>query len=280
MTVAAPPSEGGRAVPSAAVELGTLYAHRHLLWAFVRNDLRGRYVGSSIGFFWTVVNPVLELVTYTFVFHTLLAVKFHPTGNTVHYVLFMFCGMMGWSAFADGVTRATSSITDHAHLLRKLHFPAILLPATAVVTATVNQLFRLLILGIGMLLIGDGLSWHALLVPLFVLIQATLTLGIGLFLATLNVYFRDTSHWVTAGLLIGMFVTPVFYPASAYPREFALLLYPNPMAQIIGVYQGLLLNHHIPVINSMLYAAVAAVGALIVGSSVFAHNRRHFSDLV
>lgn len=250
------------------------------MWSFIRNDLKGRYVGSSIGFFWTVVNPVLELLTYTFVFHTLLDVRFHPTGNTAHYVLFMFCGMMGWSAFADGVVRATTSITDHAHLLRKLNFPAVVLPAHLVLSAVVNQGFRLLILLLGSLLLGGGLTWHALLVPVFVAVQAAFTLGVGLFLATVHVYFRDTAHWVSAGLLIGMFVTPVFYPASAYPREYTLLLYPNPMAQVIGVYQGLLLNHHVPFFNSMLYAAVASGVALVVGASVFAHNRRQFADLV
>lgn len=253
---------------------------RGLLWAFVRKDLQQRYVGSSIGFFWTVVNPVLELVTYTFVFHVLLDVRFHPSGNTTHYVLFMFCAMIAWSAFADGITRATASVTDAGHLLRKLHFPAVVLPAHVVASAVVNQGIRLGILLLGMLLVGDGLSWHVLLVPIFVVIQAAFTLGVGLLLATLNVYYRDMGHWVSAALMIGMFITPVFYPASAYPREFLLVLYPNPMAQIVGILQGLLLNQHVPHLNSMLYAAVAAVGALVVGASVFAHNRRHFPDLV
>jgi lipopolysaccharide transport system permease protein len=87
-------------------------------------------------------------------------------------------------------------------------------------------------------------------------------------------------HWVNAGLMIGMFVTPVFYPASAYPRQFVLLLYPNPMAQLVGIYQSLLLNQQVPAASSMLYAAVTAGIALVVGASVFAHNRRAFADLV
>lgn len=278
---AAPPSAASRAAsPSAAAELLTLWRARGLLWAFVRKDLQQRYVGSSIGFFWTVVNPILELLTYTFVFHVLLDVRFHPSGNTAQYVLFMFCGMIAWAAFADGITRATRSVTESAHLLRKLHFPAIVLPAHVVLSAVVNQSLRLSILLVGMLLLGDGVSWHALLVPLFVVVQALFTLGVGLLLATLNVYYRDMGHWVAAALMIGMFVTPVFYPASAYPRQFLLLLYPNPLAQFVGIYQGLLLNQHVPFFNSMLYACVAAGGALVVGASVFAHNRRAFPDLV
>lgn len=277
---AAPRAPSVRAAPTALGELRELWSARGLLWAFVRTELRQRYMGSSIGFFWTVVNPLLELVTYTFVFHVLLDVRFHPSGNTAHYVLYLFCGMMAWSAFADGITRATASVTDHAHLLRKMNFPAATLPAHLVVGAVVNQGFRILILLLGMLLLGEGISWHAALVPLVVVLQAMFTLGLGMFLATLNVYFRDVGHWVSAGLLIGMFVTPVFYPASAYPRQFLLLLYPNPMAQLVGIYQSLLLNQQLPYVNSVLYAVIASVGMLLVGASVFAHNRRKFPDLV
>jgi lipopolysaccharide transport system permease protein len=261
-------------------ELRDLWSGRLLLWAFVKNDLRARYVGSSIGFFWTVVNPILELVTFTFVFHVLIGVRVHPSGDTAQYVLFLFCGMVSWNAFADGITRATSSIRSHAHLLRRMNFPPIVLPAHVVVSSVVNQLFRLLILLFGMLLLGDGVSWHVLLLPPFIVLQAIFTLGVGLCVATAHVYFRDMGHWVEAALRIGMFVTPVVYPASAYPREFVLLLYPNPMAQFVGISQGLLLNQEVPAVNSMLWAAVTAFGALAVGAWVFAHNRRHFADLV
>lgn len=265
---------------SVAGELRELWRGRDLLLALVRNDLRARYVGSSIGFFWTVVNPILELVTFTFVFHVLIGVKYHPAGNTTQYVLFLFCAMVVWNAFADGITRATTSIRAHAHLVRKLNFPSIVLPAHVVLSAGVNQLFRLLILFGGMVLLGDGLSWQIALLPPFLLLQACFTLGIGLMVATFNVYFRDMGHWVEAALRIGMFVTPVFYPASAYPREFVLLLYPNPMAQFVGITQGLLLNQHVPFVNSMIWAALTSAAALVVGLWVFAHNRRQFADLV
>jgi ABC-type polysaccharide/polyol phosphate export permease len=85
---------------------------------------------------------------------------------------------------------------------------------------------------------------------------------------------------VQAALMLGVFVTPVFYPASEYPRAFVLLLYPNPMAQLVGIWQGLLLNQHVPHHNSILWALVSAVLALLVGASVFAHHRKKFADLV
>lgn len=266
--------------PSALGELAALWQARTLLAAFTRNEIGARYVGSSLGLFWTIIIPLLELLTYTFVFHTLLSVSFHPAGTTQHYVLFLFCGMLAWAGFADGITRCTTCITDHAHLVRKLNFPAIVLPAHLVLSTLVNQGFRFVILLLGMLLIGDGWSWHVVLALPFFLVQAALTLGVGMFLATLNVYFRDMGHWVNAALMFGMFVTPVFYPASAYPRQFILLLAPNPMAQFIGIYQSFLLNQDFPPITSMLYAVIVSGVALMVGASVFAHNRKEFPDLV
>jgi ABC-type polysaccharide/polyol phosphate export permease len=274
------PTEHPRPAATALGELTELWRARRLLSSFIWNDLKQRYVGSSIGFFWTVVNPTVELFVYTFVFHVLIGVKFHPSQNTPDYVLFLFCAMVSWNAFADGLVRATGSITGHAHLIRKLNFPPIVLPAHMVLSAVVNQAFRNLILFIAVVLIGGGISWHALLFPALMLVQAAFTLGLGLLLATAAVYFRDMTHWVNAALMFGMFMTPVFYPASAYPRQWVLLLYPNPMAQIVGIGQGLLLNQHIPAINSMVWAVISAVVAIGLGTSVFAHHKRAFADQV
>lgn len=242
--------------------------------------MQTRYMGSSVGLSWTLFAPLLQLVTYTFVFHTLIGVKFHPAGNTIHYVLFLFCGMITWNAFSEGLTRATTILTEHAHLLRKLNFPAVVLPAKVVITASLNQLMAVGILLIGALLFGDGVSAHVLLVPVFVVVQAVFTLGLGMITATLQLYYRDVSHWVASALFAGLFLTPVFYPASAYPRPFLLLLYPNPLAQLVGIYQGLILNQHLPALNQMLFPVVVATITVVVGASIFAHNQRRFADLV
>lgn len=262
-----------------AEELRVLWHHRGLLFAFAANDLKHRYVGSSIGFFWTVVNPIIELVTYTFVFHVLMGVTFHPSGGTVHYSLFLFCGMVAWFSVSEGLTRATTSVTEHAHLIKKINFPAAVLPSFVVVSAVINQLVRTVILAVGVIFLGNGLSVHFLLVPFFIFVQAVFVLGLGFFLATANVYFRDTSHWVNAVLLGWMFVTPIFYPPAAYPRQFQLLLQLNPLAHIVGVYQELILNQRLPDVRQMLLTVVFAGFAFVIGYSVFSHHRRKFADL-
>lgn len=260
--------------------LRDLWRFRDLLWRFVVNDLRHRYVGSSIGFFWTVVTPLMELIIYTFVFHVLIGVRFHDAGGWYHYSLFLFCGMVTWYAFADGVSRAATSISDNGHLIKKVNFPSIVLPGHVVASAVLNQGIRIGLLLVAALAVGHGLTWHVLLVPLVVALQSVFVLGFGLILATANVYFRDTVHWTRTLLLLGMFVTPVFFPAANYPKRFSLLLQLNPMAHLVGVYRELILNQRLPHPNSLLAPTAIAAVVLLVGWSVFRRHRDRFADLV
>jgi lipopolysaccharide transport system permease protein len=266
--------------------LGELWRQRRLVLAFVMNDLRQRYTGSSIGFFWSVVTPLLELATYTFVFHVVLGLRTDrglsaSDGGLSHYALFLFCGMITWFGVQEGLTRATSAITDHGHLIKKVNFHAIALPGYVVISALFNQVIRLGVLSAALLLFTpEGLSWHMALVPLVLVVQGAFVLGAGLLLATLNVYFKDTLHIVKAGLLLWMFVTPIFYAPDAYPPRFNLLLQLNPLAHLVGVYRQLALQHVIPHPHNLLVVGVMATFSLLVGYSVFHHHQDQFADHV
>lgn len=260
--------------------LGQLWTHRRLMWTFVLKDLRHRYTGSTIGFFWTVITPLLELMTYTFVFHVLIGVKFHPGGGWSNYALFLFAGMVTWMAFAEGLTSATTSIRAHAHLIQKLNFPAVILPAHLIASAVLNQFIRFGVLCMAAIALGHGLSWHLALVPVVVAVQTMLVLGLGLILATMNVYFRDTIHWLRSILLLGMFMTPIFYPASVYPQRFKLVLQLNPIAHLVGVVQELMLNHRFPHPHSLILTVIVSMICLLIGYSIFHHHKDRFSDLV
>ena len=265
-------------------ELKKLWTHRALLTTLTVNDLRYRYMGSSIGFFWAVINPLVELMTYTFVFHVLMGVKFSERGGTVHYSLFLFCGMVGWFALAEGCQRATWSIRENAQLIKKVNFPAAVLPASVVFSAIVNQYIRFGVLALAIIFLGTGagtgLSPLVVTLPIFVAIQAVFVLGLSFFLATAHVYFRDTGHWVNALFLAWMFITPIFYPPHAYPQEFQILLQLNPMAHFVGIYQEIMLNARMPAIRQILFAVMYAGSSLVIGYSVFVHHRKRFADLV
>ena len=260
--------------------LGELWRHRRLLWDFVVRDLRHRYLGSSIGFFWTVITPLFELLTYTFVFHALIGVRIDEGSGAANYALFLFCGMVTWMALSDGLSRCSSVVIEHSHLVKKVNFPVIVLPGHVIASAVLNQSIRLLVLLGAILLMGGSPSWHLLLVPVVMAIQATMVLGIGMLLSCASIYFRDTLHWVDAVLLMGMFLTPIFYPASTYPKRFNLLLQVNPLAHLVGVYRELILNNELPHPHDFLIITMVAVFALLIGYSVFHHHRDRFSDLI
>ena len=264
----------------ATAGLGVLWSHRSLLWDFVQFDLKQRYTGGSLGFFWTVVTPLLELVTYTFVFHGLLGIQFEEQSGWTHYALYLFCGMVTWLSFSDGLSQAGVSLTNNGHLIKKIHFPTLLLPAHVVLSAAINQVIRTVILILAVLLFTQEVPWTVLLVPLVMLMQLILTLGVGLLLSVGTVYFRDMNHWVNASLLLLMFLTPVVYPAAIYPRQYSLLLQLNPLAHLVGVYRELLLNGTLPHPHSIIIVMVTSCVALLIGYSVFHHHQRKLADVV
>lgn len=257
-----------------------LKVYRRLLVSFVVNDLRFRYAGSSVGFFWTVIDPILELAIYTFVFSVLLKVRFAPEGDTLHYALFLFSGIVVWFNLQETFSRCTSILSEHAPLIRKLYFPAAILPSHVVLSGLVNQAIRTGILLISIALAGYGISFHVLLVPLLMGLQALFTVGIGMALATASVYFKDLAHMVKVGLMVWMFITPIFYPPTSYPREFQVLLVLNPLAHLVGMYQELLLNNRLPHQGSIIIFSVAALFSFILGGYLFSRHQDRFSDLV
>ena len=264
----------------ASTGLWILWKYRELLWDFVQYDLKQRYTGGSLGFFWTVITPLLELITYTFVFHGLLGIQFSAQTGWTHYALFLFSGMVTWLAFSDGISQASASLTNNGHLMKKIHFPSLVLPTHLVMSATLNQCIRCTVLLFGMVLISGNLSWFILLVPMVMVLQFMFTLGLSLLLSVCNVYFRDTNHWVNALLLLWMFVTPVVYPAAAYPKQYILFLQLNPLAHLVGIYRELLLNATLPHPHSVLILMVTALLSLLVGYSVFHHHQRKLVDMI
>ncbi len=256
------------------------FQFRNLLYAFVANDLRFRYVGSSIGFFWTVIDPIVELAIYTFVFSVLLKVRFAPEGDTTNYALFLFCGMITWFNIQETLSRCTTVLNESAHLIKKMRFPSVILPSQVVLSGMVNQAIRILILVVGVLVTGYGVSYHVLFVPFLMFAQILFTLGLGMIVATLGMFFKDISHVMKAVLMVWMFMTPIFYPPAAFPRKFYALLVMNPLAHLVGMYQELLLNLRFPHQGSVIIFGASALFLFFVGSYVFARYQGQFADLV
>ena len=265
------------------MELGPVVAVRRylvLLRSFVIKDIRTRYVGSLMGFFWSVIQPLLELLTYTFVFTVILQVRFEPSYPLLTNALYLFAGMIPWLTLSETLTRSTNVVRTHAHLVKKVRFPSSSLCAYIALSEAFSQGVRFALLLAAAVLISHGLSWHALLVIPVLALQILFTLGLSQLLATTQVFFKDTQHMLNATLMIWLFITPIFYPASLFPKTFSPILMLNPLSHLVGIYRELILNHRLPHGGSLVIFGTAALLTFAIGTFTFERHARRFPDMV
>ncbi len=251
-----------------------------LVRAFVIKDIRARYVGSLMGFFWTVIHPLIELVVYTLVFTVILKVKFEDHYSTWTNALFLFCGMVPWFTLSETLSRCTNAIRENSHLLKKVRFPPSVLCTYVLLSEKFNQSIRFVLLAVAALLLTHGLSWHALLVIPVMFLGGLFALGLGLFLATAQVFFKDTQHLLSPILMIWLFITPIFYPARYFPEQAAPLLVLNPLSHLVGIHRELILNQRMPHPGSLVIFGTCALLVFVLGALTFQRHARRFPDLV
>lgn len=263
-------------------EVGTAAASRYaaLVRSFVVKDVRTRYVGSLMGFFWTVVHPLLELLIYTFVFTVILRVRFEEHYGTVLNALFLFCGMVPWFSISEALTRSTNVVRENAHLVKRVRFPASVLCTYITLSEGVNQLIRFSLLFAAAMIAGQGLTWHLVILVPILFLQLLFTQGLSMFLAATQVYFKDTQHLLTPTLMIWLFITPIFYPARYFPKEFSPILMLNPLSHLVGIYRELILNHRLPQWGSVVIFGTCAALAFALGTALFERHAKDFPDLV
>jgi lipopolysaccharide transport system permease protein len=257
-----------------------LVAHRGTIEAFVRRDIRGRYVTSVMGLSWAIIQPIALLLLYTFVFSTILKIRFGASGTTAGFAAYLFCGMLPWLAFAEGVTRSTSVILEQAPLIKKVVFPSEILPAYVVVSALVMEFVGLAALLAGVGVFSRGLGWPLLLLPLVIVLQFLFTMGLGWLLASLNVFLRDVGQLLGLALTLWVFVTPIFYPAELMPARFRWLLDLNPMFYVVQAYRDLVLEQRLPVPAHLAALAGMAFSAFVGGYWFFRRSKHAFVDIL
>lgn len=279
--------------------LRSLRRNRRLLFDFVSRDLRARYVGSSMGFFWSVVYPFLNLLIYMFVFSVVLGARFEGDNNKEQVALWMLAGIMVWTAFGETVSRATNTLVENQNLIQKVVFPSEVLPIYLCISSLINMCIGLpiVLLGVAAFMwfpdmlgapqeaqrpLALGLSLCAL--PLLFLLQGMLTVGLGYLFSTLNLFLRDVYHLVGVFITIWMFSTPIFYPpklvATAHDGKYAWMLDVNPMHWLITCYREILIFGEWPDWLLLGRFALVAFAILWVGARLFMSQKPHFPDLL
>ncbi len=281
----------------------SLFESRSLLRDFVVRDLKARYVGSSLGFFWSVVYPVMNLAVYLFVFQIVLKTTWNPDQGAQEVVMLMLVGIVAWSAFAESLSRTTNILVDNANLISKLKFPTEILPAYVTVSALVNMMIAIPIVLLALLYAqsfpsedpvllarmaatgnpGVQLGWALLWLPVLLSLQAIFTAGLGYFLSTFNLYWRDMFHVIGVATMVWMFITPIFYPAEAFTNgglPYGWMLEVNPMHWLLDMYRGVLVKDAMPPLVTLAKFAAAAVVTFGLGAKFFDSQRDRFADLL
>ena len=262
--------------------LSTIARNRSLIRTMVRRDILGRYRGSFGGAFWTVLNPLLLMLTYFFVFGVVLRTRFGDDPSRAGFALYFLAGMLPWLAFSEAAGRAPTVMLEHRNFVKKLVFAVETLPVNLVVSGLVSEVFALILFTIGLFLAHGSVPASVVWLPVLIVPQLLFTAGICWFLGALGVFVRDLGQVIGFLLTLWFFITPICYPEASLPAAALPLLSKNPMFVLVRGYRDIFLDHggHAPAFASLWKLWVVSLAVFVLGHAWFYKLRRSFADII
>lgn len=256
-------------------EIADLLHYRDLLYFLTRRDLSVRYKQTVLGVLWAILQPLLTMVVFSVFLGNLARVP----SDGVPYPVFAYLGLLPWTYFSSAVSRGAMSLVAHANLLGKVYFPRVLIPLSATLSALVDFAIAAVILVGIMLYFGMRPAASSILLLPLSIVTAFLALGVGMWLAALNVRYRDVQHATPFLMQIWMFATPVVYPGSLVPESYRAWFHLNPMAGIIAAYRSAVLGTPLDW-QGLSISAATTLAFLGLGIWQFRRMDRFFADVV
>jgi ABC-type polysaccharide/polyol phosphate export permease len=236
-----------------------LFQYRDLVWALVARELKVRYRRSSIGFLWTMLQPLLTMLVLSLVFSSIFRFKIQ------NYPVYALAGILFWNFFSQSIVSAMNSLRGNAQLLTKLPIPKAVFPLATTISGVINFLFALVPLFALLLVTGHPLKPALLFLPVAILLSALFTLGAGLLLSPLAAFFSDIVELVGVLMTLLMYMTPIFYPMSIVPEHLRWLVRFNPVRSILEVFRDPIYWGKIPPFSHLSVALAIALLALLLG---------------
>lgn len=254
-------------------DIRELWDYREMINSLVHRDLRGRYKGSVLGFLWTFINPLLQLVVYTLVFSVIMR------SNIDKYYIFLFVALVPWIFFSTSVQGGATSVLNSADMIKKIYFPREILPISYVTSAFVNMFLSLLVVFAVLLVTGFGLNLKAMLyLPIIMLVEYLFSLGLALIVAGATVYLRDLAYIINIIVMAWQFLTPVMYADDMVPANLMPIWSMNPMTPIIKAYRDVLYYKTSPELGSLMQATMLGIIFIIIGYIAFRRMQRGFAE--
>lgn len=249
-----------------------LYQYRELLKSNIKKEIRGKYKGSFLGVLWSFVNPLLSVLIYAIVFPFILR------DSQPNYVTFLVIGVLPWSFFTTVVNQGTTSIIYNGGIIKKVYFPREILPISIVTSGVINFLISCLIIFIFLIASGIGFSLYILWLPVIIIIQYLLLLGIIFITGAVNVYVRDSEYIITFFVNMLFYATPILYNPTLFPEKFRWILHLNPLSTIITSYRDIFFYKHSPNLFALLLVGLFSIFTTLIGYAIFQKLKKGFAE--
>ena len=250
--------------------LKALWLYRNFVWSSVLREFHGKYRESLLGAFWSVANPLTMIVIYTVIFGQLMRPTLAGHEKTPFaFSIFLCAGVITWGLFAEMLGRLNNVFLEHGNLIKKANFPRICLPAIVTVSALLNFAIIFTLYLLFLAAIGHWPGWVLLAVVPLLALQILFALGLGIFLGTLNVFFRDVGQLTVIILQFWFWLTPVVYTFTALPEQARAVLQYNPLVPLVMAYQTVFLGKTMPNFGSLLPLVVLTLFFLVAGAYFF-----------
>jgi lipopolysaccharide transport system permease protein len=255
--------------------------HFALLAALTRREFENRYKGTLLGKLWPLLQPIVMMLVFTFVFELVMNVRWR-TGDTADggFALFVLLGLITFTVFSDTINRCVTIINSNAPLVKKVAFPLTMLPLSITLSNLLQYLINLVIWLVLSLLLGGRLELPVIALPIVWFALSLLTLGFALFVAALGVFFKDLSFVIGFLTTTLLFLSPIFFHVDVVPPQYQWVVASNPIADHIALMRLILIDGQWPTVESLVKVLLTAFVSLSVGYTIFLRLRKGFADVV
>ncbi len=250
-----------------------LYNYREMIVSMIHRDLRGRYKASVLGFLWTFLNPLFQLIVYTLVFSVIMR------ANIEDFYMYLFIGLVPWNFFSAALAGGASCVVAQENLVKKIYFPRLVLPITYVTSALVNMLLTFIIIFAMLIISGRGVDLMAIcFLPIIILIEYIFALGMCMIASAFTVYFRDLEYILNIVSMAWMYLSPIMYTTDMVPEKLKTVFGFNPMTTIIEAYHQILYYKMMPEMKVLRGAVFWGIGFLVIGIWLFDKLQKRFVE--
>jgi len=254
-----------------------LWRYRELFYFLAWRDILVRYKQTVIGLAWALIRPLLTMVVFVFVFSKLAKLP----SEGVPYPILVFAALLPWQFFSNAFTEAGNSLISNANMISKVYFPRLVIPTSAVIVSFVDFLISGIILVVLMIWYGFAPDWRIFALPLFIFIAFVAAMGAGLWIAALNVKYRDFRYIIPFVVQFGLYVSPVGFSSTIVPDQWRLLYSINPMVGVIDGFRWAILGGNTPLYwPGFLLSLFLVVVILVTGTYYFRKTEKSFADII